>query len=202
MRLEDLAGKWASSWKRSLELMTKLAEQRDDAVRQLEEEWHQHAQSHPESSKPPEAPQLPQPSHQLVEAAAALFPGLQRRQEELKAEAAKREEMLAGLEEVHVLQRDMVSALECQLLERELEHERRTIEFRAIERCADELDSAGCRGAGRSKRPASRSRSTGSLCSPQAPFTSPLLMPPPPTTPSPPTAPPPPKPSPPPTLQR
>ena len=40
MRLEDLAGKWASSWKRSFELMTKLAEQRDDAVRQLEEEWH------------------------------------------------------------------------------------------------------------------------------------------------------------------
>ena len=39
MRLEDLAGTWASSWKRSLELMTKLAEQRDDAVRQLEEEW-------------------------------------------------------------------------------------------------------------------------------------------------------------------
>ena len=140
MRLEDLAGKWASSWKRSLELMTKLAEQRDDAVRQLEEEWHQHAQSHPESSKPPEAPQLPQPSHQLVEAAAALFPGLQRRQEELKAEAAKREEMLAGLEEVHVVQCDMISAFECQLLERELELERRTIECRAIERCADELE--------------------------------------------------------------
>jgi hypothetical protein len=41
--------------------------------------------------------ELPQPSHQLDEAAAALFPGLQRRLEELKAEAAKREEMLAGL---------------------------------------------------------------------------------------------------------
>ena len=38
--MEDLAEKRASSWKRSLELMTKLAEQRDDAVRQLEEEWH------------------------------------------------------------------------------------------------------------------------------------------------------------------
>ena len=38
--MDDLAGKRASSWKRSLELMTKLAEQRDDAVRQLEEEWH------------------------------------------------------------------------------------------------------------------------------------------------------------------
>ena len=184
--MEDLAEKRASSWKRSLELMTKLAEQRDDAVRQLEEEWHQHAQSHPESSKPPEAPQLLQPSHQLDEAAAALFPFLQRRLEEFKAEAAKREEMLAGLdkylvkyflkgadsasaaitairripdylghfqdyrylsaeafwrlEEVHVLQRDMISALECQLRERELELERRTIECRAIERRADELE--------------------------------------------------------------
>ena len=138
--MEDLAEKRASSWKRSLELMTKLAEQRDDAVRQLEEEWHQHAQSHPESSKPPEAPQLPQPSHQLDEAAAALAPGLQRRLEELKAEAAQREEMLAGLEEVHVVQREMISALECQLRERELELERRTIECCAIERRADELE--------------------------------------------------------------
>jgi hypothetical protein len=41
---------------------------------------------------------------------------------------------------VHVVQRDMISALECQLLERELVLERRTIEFRAIERCADELE--------------------------------------------------------------
>ena len=184
--MEDLAEKRASSGKRSHELTTKLAEQRDDAVRQLEEEWHQHAQSHPESSKPPEVPQLPQPSHQLDEAAAALFPFLQRRLEEFKAEAAKREEMLAGLdkylvkyffkgadsasaaitairripdhlghfqdyrylsaeafwrlEEVHVLQRDMISALECQLRERELELERRTIECRAIERRADELE--------------------------------------------------------------
>ena len=184
--MEDLAEKRASSGKRSHELTTKLAEQRDDAVRQLEEEWHQHAQSHPESSKPPEAPQLPQPSHELDEAAASLYPFLQRRLEEFKAEAAKREEMLAGLdkylfkyifkgadsasaaiyalrripdhlghfqdyrylsaeafwrlEEVHVLQRDMISALECQLRERELELERRTIECRAIERRADELE--------------------------------------------------------------
>ena len=147
--MEDLAEKRASSWKRSLELMTKLAEQRDDAVRQLEEEWHQHAQSHPEPSKAPEAPQLPQPSHALDEAAAAaaLAPGLQRRLEEMKAEAAQREEMLAGLEEVHVVQREMISALEgqlreqsAQLRERELELERRTIECRAIERRADELE--------------------------------------------------------------
>ena len=165
--MEDLAEKRASSWRRSLELMTKLAEQRDDAVRQLEEEWHQHAESHPEPSKPPEAPQLPQPSHQLDEAAAAaaLAPGLQRRLEEMKAEAAQREEMLAGLEEVHVVQREMISALEgrlreqsaqlrerelelerqlreqsAQLRERELELERRTIECRAIERRADELE--------------------------------------------------------------
>jgi hypothetical protein len=154
--MEDLAEKRASSWKRSLELMTKLAEQRDDAVRQLEEEGHQHAQSHPEPSKAPEAPQLPQPSHALDEAAAAaaLAPGLQRRLEEMKAEAAQREEMLAGLEEVHVVQREMISALEgqlreqsaqlreqsAQLRERELELERRTIECRAIERRADELE--------------------------------------------------------------
>jgi len=147
--MEDLAEKRASSWKRSLELMTKLAEQRDDAVRQLEEEWHQHAQSHPEPSKAPEAPQLPQLSHALDEAAAAaaLAPGLQRRLEEMKAEAAQREEMLAGLEEVHVVQREMISALEgqlreqsAQLRERELELERRTIECRAIERRADELE--------------------------------------------------------------
>ena len=147
--MEDLAEKRASSWKRSLELMTKLAEQRDDAVRQLEEEWHQHAQSHPEPSKAPEAPQLPQPSHALDEAAAAaaLAPCLQRRLEEMKAEAAQREEMLAGLEEVHVVQREMISALEgqlreqsAQLRERELELERRTIECRAIERRADELE--------------------------------------------------------------
>jgi hypothetical protein len=154
--MEDLAEKRASSWKRSLELMTKLAEQRDDAVRQLEEEGHQHAQSHPEPSNTPEAPQLPQPSHALDEAAAAaaLAPGLQRRLEEMKAEAAQREEMLAGLEEVHVVQREMISALEgqlreqsaqlreqsAQLRERELELERRTIECRAIERRADELE--------------------------------------------------------------
>ena len=98
LMVEDLAEKRASSGKRSHELTTKLAEQRDDAVRLLEEEWHQHAQSHPESSKPPEAPQLPQPSHELDEAAASLYPFLQRRLEEFKAEAAKREEMLAGLD--------------------------------------------------------------------------------------------------------
>ena len=98
LMVEDLAEKRDSSGKRSHELTTKLAEQRDDAVRLLEEEWHQHAQSHPESSKPPEAPQLPQPSHELDEAAASLYPFLQRRLEEFKAEAAKREEMLAGLD--------------------------------------------------------------------------------------------------------
>ena len=98
LMVEDLAEKRASSGKRSHELTTKLAEQRDDAVRLLEEEWHEHAQSHPESSKPPEAPQLPQPSHELDEAAASLYPFLQRRLEEFKAEAAKREEMLAGLD--------------------------------------------------------------------------------------------------------
>ena len=39
-----------------------------------------------------------------------------------------------------MLQRDMISTLECQLRERELELECRTIECRAIERRADELE--------------------------------------------------------------